>query len=251
GGSLRGGSRWLGARLRGPIEARGGEVQLDAEVPAVETHPRGCSVEVDGRELAVDAVVSALPPPRLAKLASGRLASDLPDLDVPYQGMVSALVVLLRPLGRYYQTTFLDPDAPLRRTTEATHVVPAELVDGRHFLYVRDPCGPHTERFKQSDAAVGRRVIGALQQSFPDFSSRDVEGVYVSRDEAAEPAPLPRNLWARLPSCIDGRVFLCTPAAGPSRRAGWDGDVMFARDTAVAIAGRGAAGPPRQWHTAG
>src|SRR5262245_20745695 len=115
-GYLRGGSSWLGARLRRSIEARGGEVQLDAEVTAVETHPHGCSVEVDGRELAVDAVVSALPPPRLAKLASGRLASDLPDLDVPYQGMVSALVVLLRPLGRYYQTTFLDPDAPLRRT---------------------------------------------------------------------------------------------------------------------------------------
>ena len=248
-GFLRGGGGWLGARLRRSIEARGGEVRLHAAITAVETHPRGCRVEVDGRELEVDAVVCALPPARLAKLARGRLASALPDLDVPYQGVVSVLIVLARRLGRYYQTTFLDPDAPLRRTTEATHVVPAELVDGRHFLYVRDPCGPHTERFKQPDGAVCRRVIGALQQSFPGFSAREIEAVHVSRDEAAEPAPVPRNLRRRLPSSIEGRVFLCSPAAGPPRRANWDGDVMFARDTAAAIGVR-TARTRYGWHTA-
>ena len=249
-GHLRGGGGWLGARLRRFIEARGGEVRAHAAITAVEANRHGCSVEADGRELECEAVVWALPPDRLTKLARGSLAQDLPDLDVPYQGLVSALVILARPLGRYYQTTFLGGDPPLRRTIEATHIVPAELVDGRHFLYVRDFCAAHTERFKQSDEAVRARVLGALRQSFPRFSERDVEAVHVSRDEAVEPAPLPRNLRRRLPRCIGGRVFLCTPTAGPRRRAGWDGDVTFARDTAAAIAARDAARITREWHTA-
>jgi len=115
-GYLRGGIGWLAERLRRSIEARGGEVRLHAAVTAVESRPSGCSVEVDGCERRVEAVVSTLPPGELAKLAGGRLAAELPNLDVPYQGNVTALVILQKRVGDFYQTAFLERNLPFPRS---------------------------------------------------------------------------------------------------------------------------------------
>ena len=235
-GYLRGGIGWLGERLRRSIEARAGEVRLHAEISAVETGGQYCSVEVDGAERRFDAVVSTLPPGELAKLAGGRLARELPNLDVPYQGRVTALVILQRRLGDYYQTAFLDKDAPFQRTIEATHVVPAESLGGRHLIYVRNDCGPHTDAFKLPDDVVRKQALESLRRWFPAFDPRDVEAVHVSHNGAAEPITLFGNLRRQIPTRIPNtRVFMCTSAQAYPRRAGWDTDVTLARETAAAV----------------
>jgi protoporphyrinogen oxidase len=237
-GYLRGGIGWLGERLRRSIEARGGEVRLHAAITAVETSGGGCSVEVDGRERHVDAIVSTLPPGELAKLAGGRLASDLPNLDVPYQGSVTALVIVSKRVGEYYQTAFIDRDLPFQRTIEATHVVPSESLGSRHLLYMRNDCGPHTDAFKLSDDVVRKQALDGLRQWFPSFDARDVEAVHVSHNEAAEPITLFGKLRRSIPHRIPNtRVFLCTSAQAYPRRAGWDTDVTLARETAAAVSG--------------
>ncbi|MFI5314860.1 MAG: FAD-dependent oxidoreductase [Myxococcota bacterium] len=235
-GYLRGGIGWLGERLRRSIEARGGEVRLHAQITAVETGGSQCSVEVDGSERRVDAVVSTLPPGELAKLAGGRLSRELPNLDVPYQGRVTALVILQRRLGEYYQTAFIDRAVPFQRTIEATHVVPAESLGGRHLLYVRNECGPHTDAFKLPDDVVRKQVLESLGKWFPTFDLRDVEAVHVSHNDAAEPITLVGSLRQAIPTRIPNtRVFLCTSAQAYPRRVGWDTDVTLARETAAVV----------------
>jgi protoporphyrinogen oxidase len=235
-GYLRGGIGWLGERLRRSIEARGGEVRLHAEISAVETGGTHCSVEVDGTERRVDAVISTLPPGELAKLAGSRLSRELPNLDVPYQGRVTALVILQRRVGEYYQTAFIDRELPFQRTIEATHVVPSESLGGRHLLYVRNECGPHTDAFKLPIDVVRKQALDSLRQWFPTFDVRDVEAVHVSHNEAAEPITLVGNLRRAIPVRIpNSRVFLCTSAQAYPRRVGWDTDVTLARETAAIV----------------
>ena len=235
-GYLRGGIGWLGERLRRSIEARGGEVRLHAEISAVESGGTHCSVEVDGTERRVDAVVSTLPPGDLAKLAGSRLSRELPNLDVPYQGRVTALVILQRRVGEYYQTAFLDRDLPFQRTTEATHVVPSESLGGRHLLYVRNECGPHTDAFKLPDDVVRKQALEVLRRWFPTFDARDVEAVHVSHNEAAEPITLVEHRRRAIPVRIpNSRVFLCTSAQAYPRRTGWDTEVTLARETAAIV----------------
>lgn len=240
-GYLRGGIGWLGERLRRSIEGRGGEVRLHAEISGVESAGTHCTVEVDGTERRVDAVVSTLPPGELAKLAGGRLSRDLPNLDVPYQGQVTALVILQRQLGEYYQTGFIGRDLPFQRTVEATHVVPSESLGGRHLLYVRNECGPHTDAFKLPDDVVRKQALESLRQWFPSFDARDVEAVHISHNDAAEPITLFGDLRRTIPQRIpNSRVFLCTAAQAYPRRVGWDTEVTLARETSALVAACGA-----------
>jgi protoporphyrinogen oxidase len=240
-GYLRGGIGWLGERLRRSIEARGGEVRLHAEISGVETGGTQCTVGVDGTERRFDAIVSTLPPGELGKLAGSRLSRELPNLDVPYQGRVTALVILQRRVGEYYQTAFIDRDLPFQRTIEATHVVPTESLGGRHRLYVRNECGPHTDEFKLPADVVRKQALDSLRQWFPNFDVRDVEAVYVSQNEAAEPITLVENLRRAIPVRIpNSRVFLCTSAQAYPRRVGWDTDVTLARETAASVVACGA-----------
>ena len=236
-GYLRGGIGWLGERLRRSIEARGGEVRLHAQISAVESTPNHCSIEVDGTERRVDAVVSTLPPGELAKLAGSQLSRELPNMDVPYQGQVTALVILQRRLGQYYQTAVVGPNVPFQRTIEATHVVPSESLGGRHLLYVRNECGPHTDAFKLPDDVVRKQALDSLREWFPSFDLRDVEAVHVSHNDAAEPITLSGDLRRTIPARIpNSRVFMCTAAQAYPRRVGWDSEVTLARETSALVA---------------
>lgn len=235
-GYLRGGIGWLTERLRRSIETRGGEVRLHARVSALESHGTHCAVELDDAEERFDAVISTLAPADLAKLARARLARELPDLEVPYQGRITALVVTRKRLGPYYQNAFLGRGLPFHRVIEATHVVPSESLGGRHLIYVRGEFRPHTDAFKLPDDVVRKQAFEGLAKWFPAFDPDSVEGVYVSRDAAAEPIPLVGQMARRLPQRIENtRVLLCTSAQAYPRAVGWDAEVTLARETAAAV----------------
>jgi len=235
-GYLRGGAGWLAERLRRSIESRGGEVRLHARVTAVETGGVGCTIELDGAEQRFDDVVSTLAPGDLAKLASARLARELPNLDIAYQGRVTALVVSRRRLGDYYQTALVGDSLPFQTVFEATHVISKESFGGRHVIYLRGDCGPHTDAFKMPDDVLRKQALETIARWFPSFDSAAIEGVYVSRNPQAEPITLLGQLSRRLPTRIPNtRVLLCTSAQAYPRRVGWDADVTLARETAAAV----------------
>jgi protoporphyrinogen oxidase len=235
-GYLRGGVGWLAERLRRSIETRGGEVRLHAKVTAVETAPTHCGVELDGREERFDEVISTLAPGELAKLARARLAHELPNLDVPYQGRITALLVSRRRLGEYYQTALIGPGQVFQTVVEATHVVSPESFGGRHLIYVRGECGPHTDTFKLGDDVLRKQALDTLARWFPAFDPSAIEAVHVTRDAYAEPINLVGQLSRRLPTRVPGtRVLLCTSAQAYPRRVGWDADVTLARETAAAV----------------
>jgi hypothetical protein len=161
---------------------------LHARVTAIETGGTHASVELDGREERFDDVVSTLAPGDLAKLARASLAHELPNLDVPYQGRVTALVVSRRKLGEYYQTALIGDGLMFQNVIEATNVVSSESFDGRHLIYLRGDCGPHTDTFSRRGRAeeagarhaqrCRRRSSRAVEASTsPGFARRAVTPV--------------------------------------------------------------------------
>jgi protoporphyrinogen oxidase len=235
-GYIRGGIGWLAERLRRSVEARGGEVRLHATVTAVETGGMHCTVELDGAEERFDRIVSTIAPGDLAKLARPRLARELPSLDVPHQGRVTVLVISRRRLGDFYQTALLGDGQPFQRVIEATHVVSSESLGGRHLIYVRGECGPHTDAFKLPDDVVKKQALDTIRQWFPSYDVGAIEALHVSRDPVAEPITLRGQLSRRLPTRIPNtRVMLCTAAQAYPRVVGWDSDVTLARETAAAV----------------
>jgi protoporphyrinogen oxidase len=237
-GYLRGGIGWLTERLRRSIETRGGEVRLHARVTSLETWGTHCAVELDGAEERFDAVISTLAPTELQKLSKARLQRELPNLEMPYQGRVTALVIARKRLGSYYQNAFLGRGLPFHRVIEATHVVPSESLGGRHLIYVRAEFRPHTDAFNLPDDVVKKQALEGLSRWFPSFDPETVEAVHVSRDPDAEPITLLGQIARRLPVRIpNSRVLLCTSAQAYPRPVGWDSDVTLARETAAAVGG--------------
>jgi len=227
---------WLTERLRRSIEARGGEVRLHARVMSLETGATNCTVELDGQEERFDAIISTVAPGDLAKIARARLARELPNLDVPYQGRVTALIVSRRQLGSFYQSALIGENLPFQRVIEATHVVSSESLGGRHLIYVRGECGPHTDAFKLPDDVVKKQALDTIERWFPSYDMAAIEAVHVSRDPFAEPITLLGQHARRLPTRIPNtRVLLCTSAQAYPRQVGWDADVTLARETAAAV----------------
>ena len=235
-GYLRGGIGWLTERLRRSIESRGGEVRLHAHVTSVDSGGANCAVELDGQEERFDAIISTIAPGDLAKIARARLARELPNLDVPYQGRVTALIVSRQRLGEYYQSALIGENLSFQRVIEATHVISSESLGGRHLIYVRGECGPHTDAFKLPDDVVKKQALDTIERWFPSYDTTAIEAVHVSRDPFAEPITLLDQRKRRLPTRIaNTRVLMCTSAQAYPRPVGWDADVTLARETAAAV----------------
>jgi hypothetical protein len=171
----------------------------------------------------------------ISRSSPARLAHELPNLDVPYQGRVTALVVSRRKLGEYYQTALVGDGLLFQNVIEATNVISSESFDGRHLIYVRGDCGPHTDTFKLSDDVLKKQALETIAL-VPCFDASAIEAVHVTRgfarqaDHAARPAQAPAADADR-----DSRVLLCTSAQAYPRRVGWDADVTLARETAAAV----------------
>jgi hypothetical protein len=149
---------------------------------------------------------------------------------------VETLIVSRRKLGAYYQTALVGDALPFQTVIEATNVVSSESFDGRHLIYVRGDCGPHTDAFKLPDDVLKKQAMDTIVRWFPSFDLAAIEAAYVSRDPHAEPITLLGQLSRRLPTRIPNtRVLLCTSAQAYPRRVGWDADVTLARETAAAV----------------
>jgi len=233
-GYLRGGYAGLGRRLADSIEARGGQVRLKTPVAQVEAASNQIQLElVDGSQQTFDAVVSTLTLPDLAKIAGPELLARLPNSNLAYHGLVSAVVMTRAPLGAGHYATFcLDRSMPFSHAADAASVVPADCLGGYRPIYLWRRCAAHTRQYQAPDADVERDAIETLRTVYPTFDTSRVEAVRVFRASHVEP------LWfvgagdERPPVRIGtSRAYLCTVAQAYPRDPGSDTSVMLARET--------------------
>lgn len=237
-GYLKHGYRGLAETLRDAIVARGGEVQLESQVAAVESNGAEVRVDVAGRDERFAAVVSTFPLPLLKRVARGALATSVPLPDLKYQGCVNAVVVSRQRLERFYWTIVVDPKFPFQGVVETTHVIPSEWIGGRHLVYTMNYCDADSEPYRRPDDLVKRQALEGLAAIYPKFRAEDVEDVYVFRAPYVEPVWSVGYLRKRpAPRIADSRVYVSTTAQAYPRVTAWNTSVGLARETVDALVG--------------
>ena len=191
---------------------------------------RTCSVEVDGSRAPLRQRSSlTLPPGELADSWRPARARELPNLDVPHQGRVTALVILQRRLGGLLPDGVPRQDAPFQRHRGDPRRCPRESPGGRHLIYVRNECGPHTDAFKLPERRRAQSRRSRPAPLVPGFDPRDVEAVHVSHNGAGradhlvrEPAPAdsdPHSEHAGVPVHTSAQASSAPRGLGHGRHA--------------------------------
>lgn len=231
-GCLRGGYRRLTETLQQVIISRGGAVRLRCPVRALEAQEEGIVLEIDGVRERFVAAVSTLPLPLLACIARGELRKMVPLPDLQYQGVVNAVILMRKPLERFYWTVVVDRDFPFQGVVETTHVIPSEWVGNRHLVYLMNYCARNSEPYTRSDDLIKRQAVDGLRHLYPHFASADVEDIYVFRAPYVEPVWSVGYLHKRPnPRVGDSCLYISTTAQAYPRVTAWNTSVALARET--------------------
>ncbi|MDQ2584026.1 FAD-dependent oxidoreductase [Saccharothrix yanglingensis] len=195
-----GGYRAVIDALRASIEAGGGEVRLDAPVRRIGVGD-GVRLELAGDVVTADRAVSTLPLPLLRQLADDDLAARLPDVELPYQGVVNALFFLKRPLSGHYWTPVVGSGTEFDGVVEMTPLAGVEPYGGRHLVYAMHYTDRGSALFREDDAAIASRWTSQLLGLHPDLNRADVDDVRVFKAPYVEPVH-PLGYLARKPPVV-------------------------------------------------
>ena len=190
-GYLRGGLGRLAGRYAEELSARGVTVTLGSGVSSLALEGNTWLVGSAGREVRARAVVACMSGEALAALAS------LPDeyrrtvSEIPYRGVVCALLELDRPLGRCYWTNLIQPtELACLAIIEHTNFIPAERYGGRHLVYLTHYANADGPVWEADTEAIVSAAEPALRAINPDFDRTWIKAAHLERDRWAQPVPL-------------------------------------------------------------
>ncbi|MFJ6671693.1 FAD-dependent oxidoreductase [Actinosynnema sp. NPDC091369] len=233
-----GGYRAVIDALRASIEGGGGVVRLDAPVRRLGVAGGRARITLDGDEVVTaDRVVSTLPLPALRQLADDDLAARLPDVRLPYQGVVNALFFLRRPLSGHYWTPVVRSGTEFDGLIQMTPLAGVEPYDGRHLVYAMRYTDRESALFQEDEAAVAARWTAQLLALHPGLSRADVDDVRVFKAPFVEPVYPLGYLARRPPVVVAGTpLLLATTAHVYPDVTSWNSSVGLARRVVATLA---------------
>ncbi|MGW3962482.1 NAD(P)/FAD-dependent oxidoreductase [Amycolatopsis sp. NPDC005003] len=240
-----GGYKTIIDALRASIERAGGVVRTSTPVRRLHsTGGRSVLTLTGGEVLDADQVVSTVPLPLLRRIADDALATRLPRVELPYQGVVTGVFFLRQPVTEHYWTPVL------RSGTEFDGVVAmsalAGTCDGRHLVYVMRYTDRDSQLYLDDDAAIAARWSAQLRGLYPELGADDVEEVRVFKAPFVEPVYPLGYLAARPPVTVDGTgLLLATTAHVYPDVTSWNSSVRLANDVVSLVADQPAVAPAR------
>jgi protoporphyrinogen oxidase len=229
--------------LRAAIESAGGTVRTSAPVHRLRGTGDGCSLTLaDGEVLDAGQVVSTVPLPLLRRLADDELAARLPRTDLPYQGVVTGVFFLRRPLTGHYWSPVLRSGTEFDGVVEMSALAGAP--DGLHLVYVMRYTDRDSRLYGGEDDAIAARWTAQLMSLFPEVRPGDIEDVRVFKAPFVEPVYPLGYLAQRPPVVVEGtNVLLATTAHVYPDVTSWNSGVALADDVTDRIL---AAAPRRE-----
>jgi protoporphyrinogen oxidase len=225
-----GGYKTIIDALRAAIEAGGGTVRTGTPVRGISTTATRARITLAGNEiLEADRVVSTLPLTLLRDLADDDLASRLPAVRLPYQGVVNALFFLRKPLTGHYWTPIL------RSGTEFDGAVEMSELTGRNLVYVMRYTDRESHLFREDPDSIATRWTTRLRELY-SLEESDIEDVQVFRAPFVEPV-YPLNYQAQRPAVeVPGTpLLLATTAHVYPNVTSWNSSVRLANKVATLI----------------
>jgi len=212
-------------RLAEEIERRGGRVLIDRPAAAIRRRSGRLEVdvgaagsyraghdprafEVEG-EQSYDAVLATVPNRIFERLLEPSLASELGSgylqrlQAIEYHAAVCLLLELDRGFSPFYWTNVADRGLPFVGLIEQRHLVGAEALDGRHFLYVANYT-PQADRLLSLDAdQLLSEYEPGLRRVNPAFRRSWVRQRWLFREPDAQPI-VTTDYRARMPTLQTG-----------------------------------------------
>jgi protoporphyrinogen oxidase len=228
-----GGYKTIIDALRTSIERAGGTVRTSAPVRRLHSQDDSAILTLTGGEvLGADHVVSTVPLPLLRRIADEALATRLPRTDLPYQGVVTGVFFLRRPLTEHYWTPVLHSG------TEFDGVVAMSGLTGTgHLVYVMHYTDRDSQLYLDDEAGIAARWSAQLRGLYPELGPDGIEEVRVFKAPFVEPVYPLGYLAQRPPVAVAGtNLFLATTAHVYPEVTSWNSSVSLANDVTDRIA---------------
>jgi len=218
-GCLTRGYRSLIEAFERSLLARGAQFRMSTRVRAIERDGEGMALRLeDGRIESFDTVVCTSPLVQFQRM-TGSLGLDpaLAELKLDYQGVVSGVFVLEKPLTHYYWMPWVDSDATAQGAIEMSNLVPLDRSHGGYVTYLVNYTHRDGPLYAESDDALLARYRTDLAALFPG-SEQTIREQFLFR------APFVEPMWTTgyakvVPptSVIPGRLYLaCTAQVYPN-----------------------------------
>jgi protoporphyrinogen oxidase len=244
-GCLRHGYRSLIDAFERRLRERGVEVRLAAPVEAIERNGDPMTLRLAGGARAdFDFVVATSPLVVFQRLARGlALPNGLADLALDYQGVVSGVFLLDRPLSPYYWMPFVDSGATAQGAIEMSNLVPLERAHGHWVTYLVNYTHRSSPLFATPDDELLARWRADLDALFPD-PKRTIVEQRVFRAPFVEPVwPLSYSKVKPPASVIPGRLYLSSTAQLYPRVNSWNACCELVEEMMPRLAAETAAAP--------
>jgi protoporphyrinogen oxidase len=188
-GHLVGGYATLLSAMQAFVERNGGTIHTNCPVDKVVIAGETVTgVRVRGAHVPFSRVVITMQGP-----VSARLVPDAPAhlrarlVDVPYLGVVCALMVLDRPLSGSWTVNIADRSIPLTAVVETTSYIDPADVGGHHLVYLPKYTAPGSPWLTVGDDEIKATWFEALRRMFPGFSESWVRYFLINRERYVEP----------------------------------------------------------------
>lgn len=163
----------------------------------------------DGTTQLFDTVVATSPLVQFQRMTQGLdIPAGLRDLELDYQGVISGVFLLRRPLSHYYWMPWVDSGATAQGVIEMSNLVPLERSGGLHVTYLVNYTHRSSELFARTDERLLADYRSDLAHLF-GISCEDIADEFLFR------APFVEPLWTlgysdRRPptTVIPGRLYL-------------------------------------------
>ncbi|MGV9360885.1 NAD(P)/FAD-dependent oxidoreductase [Amycolatopsis sp. NPDC003731] len=231
--------------LRTSISREGGVVRTSTPVRRLSSSDgRSVLTLADGEVLEADHVISTVPLPLLRRIADDALAARLPQVELPYQGVVNGVFFLRKPVTEHYWTPVLHSGTEFDGVVAMSALAGAH--DGRHLVYVMHYTDRGSPLYRDDDTAIAARWTAQLRQLYPQLAADDVEEVRVFKAPFVEPV-YPLGYLAQRPAVtVEGTgLLLATTAHVYPDVTSWNSSVRLANDVVSLLADQPAAAPAR------
>jgi protoporphyrinogen oxidase len=189
-GYVRGGYQRTLRRFERELLARGVEIRTSCPIKRVEPTADGVATVTDSKTDRFDRVLVTLVPPLAARLCPTLTAEERRlCVQVEYQGILCASLLLDAPLTPYYITNIADATVPFTAVIEMTALVDRAELGGHALIYLPKYVSTSDVAFAADDAAIEQTFLGALERMHPTFSRKSVRAFRVSRVPYVFPIP--------------------------------------------------------------
>jgi protoporphyrinogen oxidase len=206
------------------LRERGTTIRFGVDVRAIELDGEAMVLRYeDGSSERFDLVVATSPLPQFqAMTRSLGLDPGIADLDLDYQGVVSSVFLLERPLTANYWMPVVDSGVTCQGVIEMSNLVPLERAQGFHVTYLVNYTHRNGPLFARGEDEVLATHRADLERLFPG-STRNLAGAFVFRAPRVEPIwHLDYSRHVPPTTVIPGRLYLACTAQVYPRVNSWN-----------------------------